>query len=332
MKVYKDVLIQWVLILIIFFIAVIRINDYSLIAYIGILLLSMGIFASTGKANLLSTITLFYIMYLYFVALGPLGYYCQHKKCPEYLEKMILLSLFLFVLGYFSISVFARQKNILKSNTWFTINYKRSQNLVKICIVIIYLALPFKMAYIIMNAAYLFSGSLGEGRMLALSGNGLLIRLANLWVIAFFILFELQEKKYIISKTAYIGIGLCVVLELFMGGRTNLMMIALVCLLMKYKKKHIKLGRVLKFGLLAILFLVVYKSYRDGFHSPFSTGDILFNAILNEPYVGCINIGYLIDAFPKKHPFFNGYSYLINFIMLLPGPDLDFTLTLKQII
>lgn len=47
-------------------------------------------------------------------------------------------------------------------------------------------------------------------------------------------------------------------------------------------------------------------------------------------YVGDININYMYNTFPGKVDFQYGYTYLINFLMLLPGPDLDFTLWLKE--
>ena len=47
-------------------------------------------------------------------------------------------------------------------------------------------------------------------------------------------------------------------------------------------------------------------------------------------YVNDINLNYVFSTFPKKVEFQHGYTYLINILMLKPGPDLDFTLWLKE--
>lgn len=47
---------------------------------------------------------------------------------------------------------------------------------------------------------------------------------------------------------------------------------------------------------------------------------------------GSINIHYILEHFPEKTNFQFGYTFLINFIMLLPGPNIDFTIWLKNIL
>ena len=47
---------------------------------------------------------------------------------------------------------------------------------------------------------------------------------------------------------------------------------------------------------------------------------------------GSVNINYIYEEFPESTPFQFGNTFLINLKMLLPGPDMDFTLWLKDTI
>lgn len=329
MKISKDKLLLWVIVIVACFVAGFIITDSSLFLYTITLILSLGLFASIGKANLLSTISLFLLMYMYFIALGPIGYYFVNGKSKHSIEGLILIALFLFVTGYYFIPY--REKPQKVSHFW-ELNIARAKTIERICLIILYISILFKGAYIFLNRGYLLAGQLAEGRITAMSGNGLLLRIAGMWLVSVLILFELRLKKIRISCWAYIGTVIAVIMELFMGGRTQFIMLALIMLLMVNKKKYVSMTKVISFGLVVIAFIIIYKIYRDATQYSSSFINVFFEFVLRESYTGCININYMLDVFPYKHAFFSGYGYLINFIMLKPGPDLDFTLTLKEII
>lgn len=329
MKISKDKLLLWVIVIVACFITGFLISDNSLFLYTITLIISLGLFASIGKANLLSTISLFLLMYMYFIALGPIGYYFVNGKSKHSIEGMILITLFLFVAGYYFIPY--REKTKRVSHFW-ELNIARAKTVERICLLILYTSILFKGVYIFRNRGYLLAGQLAEGRITAMSGNGLILRIAGMWLVSVLILFELRLKKIRISPWAYVGAVIAVIMELFMGGRTQFIMLALIMLLMVNKRKYVSMTKVMSFGLIAITFIIIYKIYRDASQYSSSFINVFFEFVLRESYTGCININYMLDAFPYKHAFFEGYGYLINFIMLRPGPDLDFTLTLKEII
>lgn len=331
MKISKDKLLLWIIVIVACGIMFFLITDSSLYVYSITLIISLGLFASFGNANLLSTISLFLLMYMYFIALGPIGYYFVNGKSKHNIEGLILIALFLFVVGYYFIPYRVGKKQKRMSPFW-ELNINRAKTIERICLLILYISILFKGAYIFLNRGYLLSGQLAEGRIAAMSGNGLLLRIAGMWFVSVLILFELRLKKIKISRWAYLGALVAVALELFMGGRTQFIMLALIMLLMINKRKYVSMTKVISFGLMAIAFIIIYKIYRDATHYSSSFINVFFEFVLRESYTGCVNINYMIDAFPNKHAFFLGYAYLINFIMLRPGPDLDFTLTLKEII
>ena len=80
-----------------------------------------------------------------------------------------------------------------------------------------------------------------------------------------------------------------------------------------------------------LIFIILYNSIRAG-STLGNFSEILLASLIDEAYVGYINLQYVLDCFPLRHDYMHGYGYLINIIMLRPGADLDFTLTLKQIL
>ena len=121
------------------------------------------------------------------------------------------------------------------------------------------------------------------------------------------------------------------VLSLAKGFKSALLNFVLIVVLMCNKKKKIKIGKILISLIGVLVFIVVYNSIRDGVIMG-SFGESIFSAFSNESYVGYINLQYVLNCFPERHDYMYGYGYLINIIMLGPGNDLDFTLTLKQIL
>ena len=101
-----------------------------------------------------------------------------------------------------------------------------------------------------------------------------------------------------------------------------------ICMIVMYAgKKKMPMGRIVFYGLLCIIGVSVLGEIRTTMSGGVScTLTSLFTSL----YVGNININYMYNTFPGKVDFQYGYTYLINFLMLLPGPDLDFTLWLKE--
>lgn len=87
------------------------------------------------------------------------------------------------------------------------------------------------------------------------------------------------------------------------------------------------MDRIIFYGLLCIIGVAALGAIRTTMSGGVSS---TLTSLFTSLYVGDININYMYNTFPGKVDFQYGYTYLINFLMLLPGPDLDFTLWLKE--
>ena len=94
----------------------------------------------------------------------------------------------------------------------------------------------------------------------------------------------------------------------------------------KYQK--IKFKKVIKIGFLLLFLVSILSMARD----LLSGGNVnsLFKTIVSSLSNGSINIYYVLRQFPALTPFQYGYVFLINFLMLAPGSQPDFTLWLKN--
>lgn len=300
------------------------ISDSKFLTYTILLVCSAWVLYVFGGANLLSPITLFYIMYLFFIALGPFAYYLKGLSLSENYYSLIIYSLFSIIIGYCVTKLVNNRKP--KISSALQLNIDNWNTVMILCECIIFFSLLLKIYYLISNRNLLFSGSINSGRIEASSGNGLINYGGNLWSPAACILIELALNGKKVKKPIWIFVGLALILGLFSGFRSGTVAFALTIVLMINKKKKIPTAYTMALGVIILLFLYTYEAIREGRSSIFDVSKTL----LYQAYVGVINIGYVLKTFPENHDFLNGFGYLINIIMLRPGPDLDFTLTLKQ--
>lgn len=310
------------------FICMIIIPDIFIAGYCVCLMFSFWMFFLWGKANLLSPISFFYILYIFFVGLGPVGYYYYEGAYCKDLCLLILGGLLLFILGYFFSYIYGSRCS--KAPKSLSLSIDNSETIKLMSTFLLLLSLVCKIYYIFSNKELLFS-SLNDGRIEAVSGNGLITFFSNFWIISILIFVELRIKGKKINRFVWILSGFALILQLAGGFRTGAISFILIIILMVNKKKNISIIKVIFLGLCILLFLVLFSIFRSSTVSNNIT-ELLINTFVKEAYVSCINIKYVWDTFPERHTFLYGYGYLINFIMLKPGPDLDFTLTLKEII
>lgn len=302
------------------------ISDFKLLAYIILLVCSAWILYVFGGANLLSPITLFYVMYLFFIALGPLAYYIKGIEVSEKHYVLIIFSLVAIIIGYCVSGTISNKRP--RISKYLCMNINNSNSTIILCEIIIVVSLLLKIYYLISNSALLFSGSLNSGRIEASSGNGIINYGGNLWSPASCILIELMLNGKKVKKPIWILVGFSLILGMLSGFRTGTVAFMLTVVLMMNKKKKISTICTVIIGIMSLLFLTIYGAIREEGTFIISISE----SLLYQAYVGNINLGYVLNTFPDKHTFLYGYGYLINIIMLKPGPDLDFTLTLKEMI
>ncbi len=275
------------------------------------------------KFDFLKPKVLFVLFYTKAIGLSPLFYTISSNIYVENQYSLILCSLLLIVLGYgLSDKIFKNRKNNKK-------NYKLNEkNSIIFIMGIIMISFIGDFIYFYKARSFIFSGDYENGRILALQGNGMLIQMMGLGKIGLCLLFEeVLNKKINIMYFATLAM-IIIPASLLTGFRSELVTTILIIILMYYKflkqkNKKINMRKVIIFGIIAVIIIGVLGVIRSGNTS------FIFN-ILSIFRNGSINLKNILITFPTKTAFQHGYTYLINIIMLKPGPDIDFTLWLKQ--
>lgn len=303
-------------------------DNIFLVIYVGCIFTIFYIVFSLQKSNVMSPLICFMGLYLFFVGLGPIGYCFNRNTVRQDISVLILMGLLVFVIGYFCSRDAFKLK---KRSTLFDLNYNNNHTIKIIATMLLLISLIIQIYFIVANRGLLFSDVMSSGRIEAIAGNGLVIYISGLWSFAACLLIELHLKETRIELYIWLMIVVSAILSLAKGFKSALLNFVLIVLIMYNKKKKISARTIFLYLIVALLFIILYNAARDGIIIG-TVGEVIFSAICDESYVGYINLEYVINCFPARHDYMHGYGYLINIIMLGPGEDLDFTLTLKQIL
>lgn len=275
--------------------------------------------------NFLTPILLFFIFFSVFVGISPIAYYSVEKYLNKSQLVLISISVLIYILAIFIGKTFENKKerkdiiNKLEKNSKY-IKY--------ISYFLIMVSFIGYCIFFIKNKALLFGGDLENGRILALTGNGIIIQMMNLSTIGICMLLELAlNKKYSLKKVVcfLIAFSLFTVMR---GFRSAIVAPIVICLLMFNKKNKISNKTIIKAGVILLLGVSILRIFR----TLASSSDVdVIASIMTTFRNGSINLEDILQRFGKSIPFQYGYTYLINLKMLLPGPDVDFTLWLKEI-
>lgn len=308
----------------VYFLLINQFNIQTLFSYmIELALLSFSILF-INKFQLIHPCVLFLIYYLYSVALGPIVLMAKDIYYTSYnYHEIILGSLLCFALGNYFFSCLGRSTRsyIFKKKI---LNISRN----KFLIYLLFIAYFAAIFYLIKNLSELV-GNIESGRITAMSGNGALSYLTTLPIIACPMLFEIYlDTKQIKKNRLIFHIIISSFVLLVVGSRANIATMYLMLFLIYICKRKCNLKKVILFGFVLVVGVVLLGMIRSMLSGESTTS--VFNSLLTSLYVGNINLNYVFSTFPEKVDFQYGYTYLINIIMLKPGPDLDFTLWLKE--
>lgn len=302
-------------------------NEYRLL-YVFVMSYSILtiFYVNKYKKNIICIKTIFIGLFSIMIGLSPLFYYLNFGKLTANNGCSIIYQFAMILIAYISMLIgfkvnFSQNKNNSKK--------KSDSYILLFSVVLNCIALLFNVIYFIKNKSFLMNGNLGAGRIMAQSGNGILILLSSLDLPGIGLLYKYNQnthkKKYLLIFFVIVSF----VFSIIRGSRTKLVRCLILLLLMYNSKNRIKPKSMLKFCVFAIIGLTFLQMIRTNM----SNGNIdFFSSIYNILDVGSINLNYVYDIFPKKMPFQYGYTYLINLIMMLPGEGIDFTLWLKKII
>lgn len=279
--------------------------------------------------ELISPAVLFTAYYLYSIALGPIVLMNMGRFYTYGYTKTILGGLLAFSLGNI-ICLWLLKGKISGKEDKSRLRFSFSR--IKALYILLAISWSAALYYFIRNRAYL-SGNIEDGRIVAVAGNGALLYTAQVSIVLACMLFDIYIETRIngrplISKFKMGFVTLVSMMTLLVSGFRAPIGTLLICMIVMYAgKKKLSMWKIILYGILCILGVSLLGALRTSMSGGVGR---LITSLLTSLYVGDININYMYNTFPTKVPFQYGYTYLINFLMLLPGPDLDFTLWLKE--
>lgn len=314
------------LVLTYFIVNIINFNiiNFNIILYAVLYIIIFLSVLSINRFNLLNCTGLFIIFYTFFIGIGPIILKVKGYAYTFNAQIVILIGLFTFSLG--NLLVVHKRKQVSKQMGNTNIIFDRKS--MKISKFILVISTLFWVKYIVQNYKILFS-DLENGRVEAMQGNGKVIYLIYLSMLVVWITFNNYIKYNKIKRRNVIILVLYVSIMLFtLGFRSRIAELFLVMILIYNYRKKIALLKILMLGIIGITGILVLYYIRIMISSDEvrTFKDLIENIII----VGNINLSYIFRVFPNILEFQKGYTYLINFLMLRPGPDLDFTLWLKD--
>ena len=297
------------------------------ITYFVILSIVIFLIFLSNNFILLNCTSLFTIFYIFFIGIGPIILTNKNYNYFFNAKIVILISLILFFIGNITMLIFSvhmsNKKYLYNCETKYLIKKRK-----KLAVWILIVSIVFWIKFIYKNINILFN-DMENGRVLAMQGNGATIYFVYLSMLAVWILFDGYINYKNIKRKSITLIILFTTFMLFtLGFRSRIAELFLVMIIIYNNKYRLPLRKLINFGLigvLSILGLYYIRMIISGENSV--TLKYLLENIME---VNNINLSYIFRRFPNYVEYQNGYTYIINFLMLKPGPDIDFTLWLKE--
>ncbi len=306
---------------------VVKLLIYS-ISYIGMVLYLFYI----CKFRIKSVLVMFSVFHMVFIGIGPIPSAIRVGIYYPKTYNLILISYYVFCLtvyiiynsSYYKEKCNKLSKEIKKEN----INHKK---IIISSYVLIIISMIAEAVYLIKNFQFLFGGNMEQGRITSLQGNGILLYSMWFGLVGLSCLLKLVlNNKYNVKLffLIYLIYGLSSVL---IGFRSRFITLILITVLLYIQeKKEIPFKKIALYGSVILIVTVLLGGIRsvlsgNGSLKMFTSLSIIFEN-------GVLNLNNIMNSFPQKVKYQYGYTFFLNFIMLKPGPDVDFTLWLKEML
>lgn len=289
------------------------------------------------KRKLLNANNLFLAYYAYIMAIGPIVLLYNGVHLQYNYFVVVLGGLLAFAWGNF----FGNTGRKIKKKKSIRITLRINIGKIYALRVLWGISVLTGLLYAYKNRSYLFSGDVQNGRVDAMAGNGMLIYLAQISIVIIPMLYELYydsrhtEGLYTKKVSSFIEVWGMTIISFFVlilqGYRSNALTLGICLAFMIINKKKVGNVQLIILGGLGIAIVEILGMARNQMSSSTSfLTSSMWLSLLATVVVHCHNLNYVFLTFPSKTRFQYGYTYLIDFIMLKPGPDLDFTLWLKE--
>lgn len=298
-------------------------------------LMALGICVVFGqKRDFLNANNLFLAYYTYTIGIGPIILLTQNILLKYNYYTVILGGLLAFTWG----TLIASNKRKNKSTRTLKLKVHFNINRVHALRALWVLSVLSGLLYVYKNRSLLFSGDVQNGRVSAMAGNGALIYLSQIAIVVLPMMYEVYyDSRHIYhrrrsSLAEVFGMTVISFLVLIMQGyRSNALTMCLCLVFMIVNKKNISSRQIVILGFVGIVIVELLGMMRNAMSSSTAfLANPMFSSLLGTLVVHCHNLNYVFLTFPSRTPFQYGKTYFMDFLMLRPGPDVDFTLWLKE--
>ena len=301
------------------------IDDKYLIAYstlIGIIALYC-IFKIHNK--IINTLFVFSVFYFALLLFGPIILYKEGYNYYREVGNLIIISYICFTIGYniFGLLRFHKKPTNCYKNTAKTVNEK---TLYFISVIIFTVGILSYAIYFLGNWHNIFGSDLEEGRVEAMTGNGLLLWVGSLVWLSVYMTYEQYLKDGKHKRTVLLMIIASAAFSILLGFRSALVNPILIIFFMKNKKKEIPIVKMFGVAVVLFIFVGVYGAIRSG------SGESSVVSIIRELKVSSVNINYIVATFPKRVKYQHGMTYLLDIITLFSNKVEGNTTWLKNVL
>lgn len=298
-------------------------------------LVALGVCIIYGQnRDFLNANNLFLAYYVYILALGPVILLTQGISLKYNYYTIILGGLLAFTWGALIASFKKKSLKHKQLRIKYHFNISRTHALRGLWA----LSVTTGLLYVFKNRSLLFSGDVQNGRVSAMAGNGSLIYLSQIAIVVLPMMYEVyydSRHEYGKKKSSIIEVfgmaAISFLILIMQGYRSNALTMGLCLAFMIINKKNLSSRKIVIWGFVGIVIVESLGILRNAMSSStaFLAGP-MFASLLGTLVVHCHNLNYVFLTFPSRTPFQYGKTYFMDFLMLRPGPDVDFTLWLKE--
>lgn len=296
-------------------------EDTYLEVYWAILFLFASWCVFCIRKRVVNTLLVFSTFYAVLFAFGPMILYTEGYSYYRKIGIIIIMSYLCFAIGY----QYGGRGKIKHKPYKIFLPADKPKSVFIVSLVVFCVGIVAYSLYFIKNWRAIFVADLDNGRVAAMTGNGLFLWLGSLIWLSVYMLYEqrLINGKYKISTILTFAISAA--FSILLGFRSALVNPILVMFFMRNKKKEIPVVKMITLAIGLFAFVGVYGAIRRG-------GEALFDSLLSEFKVSSVNLNYIFETFPKRIKFQMGATYLLDFRSLIDDNVTGITMWLKNVL
>ena len=277
--------------------------------YLSVYWIILFVFASGCilciKKRIVNALLVFSVFYVVLFAFGPMLLYKQGLNYYRLVGNYIIVSYLCFAIGYHY-----GGKKLFKCKLSKIFQPSNNHKTVFLISVIVFFAGAIAYSiYFIKSWRYIFIADLENGRVNAMTGNGLLLWTGSLIWLAVYMLYEQTLLNSHYKKTTYCMFAISTVFSILLGFRSALVNPILVMFFMKNKKKEISMQKMSVLAIILFAFVGIYGAIRSG-------GGSSIASLINEFKVSSVNLNNILETFPSRIDYQMGKTYLLDFLTL----------------